>query len=52
MELSIVDKTGEGLFVGFDGVMAKLHNMRAYEAANILVRRFRICSNHQLSIYS
>ncbi|XP_033140413.1 uncharacterized protein LOC103855082 isoform X1 [Brassica rapa] len=36
VEMSIADKTGEGLFVAFDGVMAKLHNMRAHEAANLL----------------
>ncbi|KAL0688250.1 hypothetical protein Bca4012_087927 [Brassica carinata] len=30
------DETGEGLFVAFDGVMAKLHNMRAHEAVNLL----------------
>lgn len=34
--MSIADKTGEGLFVAFDGVMAKLHNMRAHEAVNLL----------------
>ncbi|CAN6842248.1 unnamed protein product [Brassica oleracea] len=36
VEMSIADKTGEGLFVAFDGVMAKLHNMRAHEAVNLL----------------
>ncbi|CAH8383692.1 unnamed protein product [Eruca vesicaria subsp. sativa] len=36
VEMSIADKTGEGLFVGFDGVMAKLFNMRAQDAANVL----------------
>ncbi|KAH0915622.1 hypothetical protein HID58_030068 [Brassica napus] len=34
--MSIADETGEGLFVAFDGVIAKLHNMRAHEAANLL----------------
>ncbi|KAG2300062.1 hypothetical protein Bca52824_036534 [Brassica carinata] len=36
VEMAIADETGEGLFVGFDGVMAKLHNMRAYEAVHLL----------------
>ncbi|CAH8356247.1 unnamed protein product [Eruca vesicaria subsp. sativa] len=36
VEMSIADKTGEGLFVGFDGVMPKLFNMRAQDAANVL----------------
>ncbi|KAL0753409.1 hypothetical protein Bca101_091077 [Brassica carinata] len=36
VEMSIADETGEGLFVGFDGVMAKLHNMRAYEAVHLV----------------
>ncbi|KAF3588546.1 hypothetical protein F2Q69_00030958 [Brassica cretica] len=36
VEMSIADKTGEGLFVTFDGVMAKLHNMRGHEAVNLL----------------
>ncbi|XP_048600449.1 uncharacterized protein LOC125585337 isoform X2 [Brassica napus] len=36
VEISIADETGEGLFVAFDGVMAKLHNMRAHEAVNLL----------------
>ncbi|KAG2248749.1 hypothetical protein Bca52824_088377 [Brassica carinata] len=36
VEMSIADETGEGLFVAFDGVIAKLHNMRAHEAANLL----------------
>ncbi|CAN7124501.1 unnamed protein product [Brassica rapa subsp. narinosa] len=34
--MSIADETGEGLFVAFDGVIAKLHNMRAHEAANLV----------------
>ena len=38
VEMSIADETGEGLFGAFDGVMAKLHNMRAHEAVNLLVR--------------
>uniref|UniRef100_A0A0D3BL17 Uncharacterized protein n=1 Tax=Brassica oleracea var. oleracea TaxID=109376 RepID=A0A0D3BL17_BRAOL len=32
---SIADDTDEGLFVGFDGEMTKLHNMRAYEAVHL-----------------
>ncbi|KAL0826996.1 hypothetical protein Bca101_050673 [Brassica carinata] len=36
VEMSIADETGEGLFGAFDGVMAKLHNMRAHEAVNLL----------------
>nr|VDD25530.1 unnamed protein product [Brassica oleracea] len=35
--MSIADETAEGLFVCFDGVMTKLHNMRAYEACHLLV---------------
>ncbi|WZZ60010.1 hypothetical protein YC2023_060117 [Brassica napus] len=35
--ISIADETAEGLFVCFDGVMTKLHNMRrAYEAGHLL----------------
>ncbi|KAL0706087.1 hypothetical protein Bca4012_072513 [Brassica carinata] len=34
--ISIADETAEGLFVCFDGVMTKLHNMRrAYEAGHL-----------------
>lgn len=44
MEMSIADETGEGLFVGFDGVMAKLHNMRAYEAVHLVVYDLLLCS--------
>ncbi|RID48362.1 hypothetical protein BRARA_I04878 [Brassica rapa] len=36
VEMSVADETGEGLFVAFEGVVAKLHNMRAHEAANLL----------------
>ncbi|KAF3528621.1 hypothetical protein DY000_02038504 [Brassica cretica] len=36
VEMFIADSTGEALFVAFDGVMAKLHNMRANEAVNLL----------------
>ncbi|KAG2281639.1 hypothetical protein Bca52824_052859 [Brassica carinata] len=36
VEISIAHETGEGLFVMLDGVMAKLHNMRAHEAVNLL----------------
>ena len=52
VEMSIADKTGEGLFVAFDGVMAKLHNMRAHEAANLLVRSSILCFICELSIHS
>ncbi|CAN6892212.1 unnamed protein product [Brassica oleracea] len=44
VEMSIADETGEGLFVGFDGVMAKLHNMRAYEAVHLVVYDLLLCS--------
>lgn len=37
VEMSIADETGEGLFVCFDGVMTKLHNMRASEGGQLLV---------------
>nr|VDC65559.1 unnamed protein product [Brassica rapa] len=37
VEMSIADETVEGLFVCFDVVMTKLHNMRAYEACHLLV---------------
>lgn len=36
MEMCVADETGEALFVCFDGVMTKLHNMRAYEANHLL----------------
>ncbi|KAL0864280.1 hypothetical protein Bca101_043398 [Brassica carinata] len=36
VEMSVADETGEGVFVCFDGVMTKLHNMRAYEAGHRL----------------
>ncbi|KAF2591525.1 hypothetical protein F2Q70_00039143 [Brassica cretica] len=35
-EMSVADETGEALFVCFDGVMTKLHNMKAYEAGHLL----------------
>lgn len=31
VELAIADDTAEGVFVCFDGVMTKLHNLRASE---------------------
>ncbi|KAF3535042.1 hypothetical protein F2Q69_00020703 [Brassica cretica] len=34
VEMSIPDDTDEGMFVGFDGEMTKLHNMCAYEAGH------------------
>ncbi|KAG2330162.1 hypothetical protein Bca52824_001342 [Brassica carinata] len=36
VEMSISDDTAEGLFVGFDAEMTKLHNMRAYEAGHLM----------------
>ncbi|XP_022544516.1 uncharacterized protein BNAA01G30200D isoform X1 [Brassica napus] len=36
VEVSVADETGEALFVCIDGVMTKLHNMRAYEAGHLL----------------
>lgn len=38
VELSIADDTAEGAFVCFDGVMTKLHNLRASDASQMLVR--------------
>ena len=38
MELVIADDTAEGAFGCFDGVMTKLHNLRAAEAGQMLVR--------------
>ncbi|CAF2039086.1 unnamed protein product [Brassica napus] len=35
-ELAIADSTAEGTFVCFDGVMTKLHNLRASEAGQML----------------
>lgn len=37
VEMAICDDTGEATFVWFDGVMAKLHSLRASEAAQMLV---------------
>lgn len=34
----VADETAEGTFVCFDGVMMKLHNLRASEAGQMLVR--------------
>ena len=34
VEMTIVAETAESLFVGFDGEMQKLHNIRAFEAAS------------------
>ncbi|WZZ64966.1 hypothetical protein YC2023_076336 [Brassica napus] len=36
--MAIADDTAEGIFVWFDGVMTKLHNLRASEAGQMLVR--------------
>ncbi|KAG2308303.1 hypothetical protein Bca52824_028051 [Brassica carinata] len=36
VKMTIADKTAEGLFVGFDEEITKLHNMRAYEAGHLL----------------
>ena len=38
VEMVITDDTAEGTFVCFDGVMTKLHNLRASEAVQLLVR--------------
>ncbi|CAN6989120.1 unnamed protein product [Brassica rapa subsp. trilocularis] len=37
VELGIADDTAEGVFVCFDGVMTKLHNLKANEAGHMLV---------------
>lgn len=34
--MAIADDTAEGIFVWFDGVMTKLHNLRASEAGQML----------------
>ncbi|KAG2314813.1 hypothetical protein Bca52824_017935 [Brassica carinata] len=34
--MAISDDTAEGTFVWFDGVMTKLHNLRASDAAQML----------------
>ncbi|KAF2544882.1 hypothetical protein F2Q70_00022507 [Brassica cretica] len=36
LEMAIADSTAEGTFVCFDGVMTKLHNLRASEAGQML----------------
>ncbi|KAG5376523.1 hypothetical protein IGI04_041119 [Brassica rapa subsp. trilocularis] len=36
VEMSIADDTVEGLFVGFDGEMTKLHNITAYKAGHLM----------------
>ncbi|CAN7018624.1 unnamed protein product [Brassica oleracea var. botrytis] len=36
VEMSVTDETTEGLFVCFDGVMTKLHSIRASEAGHLL----------------
>ncbi|KAF3605642.1 hypothetical protein DY000_02049983 [Brassica cretica] len=38
VEMVVADETAEGTFVCFDGVMTKLHNLRASEAGQMLVR--------------
>ena len=38
VELGIADDTAESVFVCFDGVMTKLHNLKADEAGHMLVR--------------
>lgn len=37
VELAIADDTDEGIFVCYDGTMAKLHGLEAYEAGLITV---------------
>ncbi|CDY18761.1 BnaC08g08550D [Brassica napus] len=41
VEMSIADETGEGLFVCFDGVMTKLHNMRISEGGQLLLTQLK-----------
>ncbi|KAG2323578.1 hypothetical protein Bca52824_016791 [Brassica carinata] len=36
VEMAIADDTAEGTFVWFDGVMTKLHNLRASDAPQML----------------
>lgn len=38
VELSVADDIAEGAFVCFNGVMTKLHNLRASDASQMLVR--------------
>ncbi|WZZ21476.1 hypothetical protein YC2023_122863 [Brassica napus] len=38
VEMAIADDTAAGTFVWFDGVMKKLHNLRASEAVQMLVK--------------
>ncbi|WZZ55298.1 hypothetical protein YC2023_055405 [Brassica napus] len=38
VNMAIADDTAEGTFVWFDGVMTKLHNLRASEAVQMLVK--------------
>ncbi|KAF3557129.1 hypothetical protein F2Q69_00016282 [Brassica cretica] len=40
VEMAISDDTAEGIFVWFDGVLTKLHSIRASEAAQMLVTPF------------
>ncbi|KAF8082784.1 hypothetical protein N665_0808s0020 [Sinapis alba] len=37
VEMGVADDTAEGVFVCFDGVMTKLHNLQANEAGHMLV---------------
>lgn len=36
--MAIADDTAEGTFIWFDGVMTKIHNLRASKAVQILER--------------
>ncbi|WZY91819.1 hypothetical protein YC2023_064148 [Brassica napus] len=49
VELVIADDTAEGAFGCFDGVMTKLHNLRAAEAGQMLVRvnTYNFTAHHQ-----
>ncbi|KAF3578137.1 hypothetical protein DY000_02034197 [Brassica cretica] len=49
LELAIADSTAEDTFVCFDGVMTELHNLRASEAGQMLVRvsAFNFTAHHQ-----
>ncbi|KAH0859234.1 hypothetical protein HID58_087495 [Brassica napus] len=38
VEMGIADDSAEGVFVCFDGVMTKLHNLKAHDAGHMLAR--------------
>ncbi|KAG2267121.1 hypothetical protein Bca52824_074200 [Brassica carinata] len=49
VEMVVTDDTAEGAFVCFDGVMTRLHSLRASEAVQLLVRvtSYNFIVNHQ-----